>query len=462
MILWESLAPKLVIDAIKSLREEAEEKRTKEYERRENVFGGETNAYLIRHIAESDAAWGERTRRFTDCGIMPRVANTFKAALAGHPIKREITDASEDLQAKIATIMDDSRMDSKQRMIAHDQIVAGDGFDLWAFSDRLGKLIRHSVDPGNIFVEFDEDDPMREWCVIERRIDPNNADRKPWYWVWTAEAKTLVDEDGNPLDQGGGKFGWQKNPYGVIPYTHWRALPLSESYWGMSPVRATTEIHLYCNNLRSQLDRLLLYQAHSTLAISDDLWEAGKTSESNAIVLSKDGRAQYLVPGADIPAMETSYERARREAFEVAGIPMNIVAGGEVPSGYALVVESRSMAEVAEDLAVESHAAEVESFTKMCKIGAVHGLGLPEDPEVNIDLQIEVLPFDKDGAQQRDLLDVQSGLMSKRDYVRRYRFQEDTPDEVVDKYLAEIKAEQTAAREASFADRGFGEPEDEA
>jgi len=444
-MMWESLAPGLVIQAIKRLREEAEDERQRVYKYRNNFFlgGDRTKEYLVKHPGEGPTAWAERRERFSDTGLTWRSSSALISALYGHIVKREIVGASDSESQIIENVLAASKMQSKQRIIGQNQVVLGDAFGLISWSDLLGSLRIHSVDPGNIFVEVHPDDPMREITVIEQRTDPNDV-KKSTYWVWTDEAKILVNEDGKALDQGDGVFGWQPNPYGVIPYVHWRGMPISESYWGHSPVAACMELHRYANNIRSQVDRLALYQAHSILAISDHNIESTITAgETNALRLSAEGSAQYLAPSAAIGDVEAVYQRSRREAFEISGIPWSIVEGGQAPSGYALTVEYRSMAEVVEDLAVEAKDAELEMLRKLCIIGKVHGLPLPEDPDAQVDLNLEITPEDKDGMRLRDLDDLQAGLMTKRDYLLRHR--PDIPPDQIDAYIEQLAAERPAA-----------------
>ena len=440
-----SMAPSMVAEAIRDLREKAEETRQRTYDYRNDFFlgGDRTKQYLTRHPGEGPTAWAERKERFADTGLTWRAGQALVSALYGHGVKRELLDTGDRETAAFQSILDASKINSKQRMVAQNQVVSGDGFALVAWSDSLNSLRIHSVDPGNIFVEVHPDDAMREQTVIERRANPNRVDSFI-YWVWTDEAKTLVDEDGKELDQGDGVFGWQPNPYGVIPYVHWRGMPISESYWGHSPVAACMELHRYANNIRSQVDRLALYQAHSILAISDHNIESTITAgETNALRLSAEGSAQYLAPSAAIGDVEAVYQRSRREAFEISGIPWSIVEGGQAPSGYALTVEYRSMAEVVEDLAVEAKDAELEMLRKLCIIGKVHGLPLPEDPDVQVDLNLEITPEDKDGLRLRDLDDLQAGLMTKRDYLLRHR--PDIPPDQIDAYIEQLAAERPAA-----------------
>jgi hypothetical protein len=259
----------------------------------------------------------------------------------------------------------------------------------------------------------------------------------------------LVDDNGKALDQGDGKSGWQENPYGIIPYTHWRGLPLSESYYGMSPVGAVVEIHKYCNNLRTQLDRVVLYQAHSLLAIKGRIDDKLNTGETNAIVLDVDGDAMFLAPNANIDAVRNAYELARTEAFQIAGIPQSIYAGGQVASGYALVVESVPFSISVGDLAIEAHGAEVEDLQKACIIGAKHGLGLPEDPEIHVQMNVNVIPRDADAERQTDMMEVDAGRMLLEDYLKKYRPDIGGDDEIA-AYVVRLK-EQGAMKVPSLA-----------
>ena len=460
MILWESLAAAAVLEGINELRKEAERSRTAAYDLRQNCFeGGEkTKLYLVRHVKESDSAWQERNRCFKDCGLANRIASLYIGSLAGHEITRTIEGASDEQNTLLKRMLEVTRIDSKQRMIAQDQVVAGDAFSLVAYSDRLGTLHIHTPAPGEVYVESDPDDPFCERTVVERRVDPNAAG-KFIYWIWTVEAKNLIDQDGRELDQGYGKSGWQTNPYGVIPYTHWRGLPLNESYWGRSPIAAVCELHKFCNNLHTQLDKIILYQAFAIPVFKGNFDPKLVVGEGNALVLpNPDDDFNYVTSDADIEAVRKAYEFARIEAFEVAGIPQSIHSGGKVASGYALEVECVPMSITIGDLAIEAKAAEIETMKKFCLIGAKHGLELPENPEISVDMNIQIFPRDKAADRLADGLDLEAGRMTLEDYIKRNR--PDVKD--VPAYVAELERGKQERRSTGFElparANGFEEP----
>lgn len=449
--LWESRAGQEIAASIKRAKEDAEKQRISAYETAENYYLGNTKSYLIRHVAEGNNAWFERSARYVDFGLTGVITDAIVSALWGKDIGRTISDDPESReQVAFDEVYAQSRWAAHQRAVGKHQVLLGDAFALVHWSDRLKRLLMHPVDPANVFVEPHPDDCMTALTVVERRIDPNDEKKEPMYWVWKEVEYCLVDANGRFLDPGTGVADWNANPYGVIPYAHLRGLPLPGSYWGASVVRGCMEFHREINQEASQHGRMITMQAHSQLVVSDHGAEDKlKTGESNAIILSAEGRAEYLAPNANFEAVLKSIETMYAHAFDVSRIPQSVIRGGSAASGYALTVERQMMAELIADLSVEGEAFEQELAKLVCVIGSASGLPLPPDPVVTIDMSRAVVPADKDAEFERDLLLFSSGLLTKEKMVERYV--PEVADEDRAQYLAELEAEKAVRMSTGLA-----------
>jgi len=445
-MLWDQLSPKILADAIVELRVEAERERIRAYEMRENFYSRKTQQYLTRHVNEGDKAWQERLHRFTDCGLYPRIANAFTAALYGKPIARKIANASAETNEEFDAIYRAARVDQKQRMWGQNQIVPGDAFVLVSWSDRMGRVNIHSVDPGNIFVQPDPDDPLTEAVVIERRQDPAKPERNV-YWIWSRDRFNYIDQDGRELETLWGR-GWTQNPYGRIPYAHLPGLLMSESYWGQSPLDGVLECHRRVNNLRSEEDIDLTYQVHGLLIVATNAAEKElETGPRNTLFLNPGEDAKYIASGADLASMRAAVAAAWEETFAIGGIPISIVRGGEAASGYALTVEYRTMMEIVEDLRITAQAAEEQVGELVCLIAREHNprSPFPEDPRVKIEFDPHAIPRDAQAEREQDRADVLAGWMLIEDYLARWRPELGGPEEIAS-YVERLRAERMIAQ----------------
>lgn len=451
-LIFEILAPNVVAKSIRDAREEADRTRIKVYDKHEAFYIGgagkntdpRTIEWLWKHAAESPVAWTERQRRYTHWGYTGTIGGALVASLTGDTIIREIGKPESREQMALEEVLKQSRWDSGQRMIGQSVVVAGDAFVNINFSTALNRLRLLPVDPGNVFVEVHEDDPTIEKTLVEVR--PVDAEgKKIKAWVWQDEQVMLVDQDGRPYDLPWPKVsreGWHTNPYGVIPYVHYRGLPMIGEYWGISPIRDVVELNELLNNRASQSDRVCLMQAHKQLVVSDSatLGEKLTFGESNALVLGSEGKAELLGSNPEgITVLEGSLLALVERMFEIGGVPISIIRGGSASSGLQLMIEYRRMEEIVNDLKIEYAAAEGEVIRRLCRIGRVHGLPFPENPEVAIDMHTRVVPPDKEADFQRDLLMLNSGLMTRKDFLTKHR--PDIPEEQIDAYLAELAVE---------------------
>ena len=466
-LMFPSLAPTVVAKSIQDAREEADQTRIKIYDKHEAFYIGgagkntepRTLDWLWKHAAESPVAWSERQRRFTHWGYTGTIGGALVAAITGDTIVREIGKPESREQEALEEIFKASRWDSGQRMVGQSVVVAGDAFVNINFSTSLNRLRLLPVDPGNVFVEVHEDDPTIEQTLVEvRPVDPDG--KKLLSWVWQAEQVMLIDQDGKAYDLPWpkvGNDGWHTNPYGVIPYVHYRGLPMIGSYWGISPIRDVVELNELLNNRASQSDRVCLMQAHKQLVIVDSASMGEKITygESNALVLNPGGSAELLGSNPEgITVLEGSLLALVERMFEIGGVPISIIRGGSANSGLQLMIEYRRMEEIVNDIKIEYAAAEEEVIRRLCRIGRVHGLPFPENPEVAIDMHTRVVPPDKQADFDRDLLMLNGGLMTRKDFLTKHR--PDIPEEQIDAYLAELAQENLRAPNPLTAGQNAG------
>ena len=444
---------RLVMESIQRLRDEADKKRISTYDTHEDfaIGGDRTKKYLRRHTHEEETDWRERRDDFAHWGYTGRVAHALSSALYGHDVVREIEGGTDAQNEKLRLIYTEARFESGQRLVANSLVTFGDAFVLPSWSSTLDQLMLHVVHPSNIYVETHPDDPYRELTVVEERSNPNKSE-KPTFWVWSDDAFCVVDTDGafaEARDASGVvivEAGWNENPYGFIPHVHWRALPMTGEYWGISPIRDVVQLNKEINNRASVLGRTVKAQGFSIPVMRDSSERPGPDqlvfSEAKTINIGDpSGDFFFASPNAPIPAVQGTLTELIDRLFEVAGVPVSIVRGGSANSGYQLAVEYRTMQEIVADIASEAQLAEEDLAWKVCRIVNAHEGGMPDDPTIRVDMGVQIVPTDEGAERDRDLLDVRSGLMSKADYIHKWRPGVGDPAE----YLAEIASERPAA-----------------
>lgn len=440
-----SMAPALIAASIQKLRDEADGKnRLAAYQLREDVVLGKTVGKLIRNIGEGAKGFAERQQLFSDCGAVGYCKQRYMGALWGKTITRTIEGGTPEQQERFDAIYKWNRIDHKQRAWGQNQIVYGDMWSLVSWSERWGRTILHSVDPRNMQVIVDPDDPFSAMVTIETRIDPNNPKKKEEH-VWTPEAWVVVDQDGRAVEVNG-VAGWRDNPYGVNPYTHAPGVVIAESFWGQSPLDGAIACHLRANNLRSEAEILSRYQIHSQMVIeSNQVDDSLTTGPRDYIRVDVGGSLYYAASNAPVEKMVDFYNRAREEVFEIAGIPAEAVRGGSVASGYALEQIFRAMQEIASDLRVSGTAFEEETGNKVCIVENVHnpGSGLKPDMQINVEMPESVIPRDKEAERNVDMMEVDAGRMTLKDYLKKWR--PDIGDEAaIDAYIVELAAQKAS------------------
>ena len=454
MIAWQDISISSIKEGIDELRAQAEKARQVAIDEANDFYygGDRTKSYLVRHPAEEDDHWFARRKRFCHWGYTGAIGETLRDAIAARPIIREIVGASETVQSFFNRIYSGNRVLSLQRDWYQGQVVHGDGFARVSFSPALGRVVLHSPDVENVWIEKHAEDARVMKTYVEEINHPYRKDELA-YWVWTDEAYILIDGTSEPItwEDGYGEVhsGWLDNPYGRIPAAHVRGKPMSNEIWGQSLLVDVIQLNRLVNNRASDLDRLFEYQAHSQAWVKGQLHtietEAGPT---RILGLDPgDGEYGYATPQARlIEGMESLKDLCSR-MFDISGVPDIAVRGGCASSGYELEVRFRRMDEVVRDMKVEARPFEEDTAAIVVAVANAHAseipksVKLPEDPEFNIEFETQLFPKDEAREREEDRQDWLNNLMTTEDYLKRQR--PDLTEKELPEYIAKLEEQRS-------------------
>jgi hypothetical protein len=206
----------------------------------------------------------------------------------------------------------------------------------------------------------------------------------------------------------------------------------------------------------------VLYQAHAQPVLTGDLKPVKvKGGPTNIIGLEPEGSFKYETPGADIAGAIEWLKKVINEIFAIGGVPTSVVYGGSANSGFQIVVEYKRAQDIIDDAIVEATMFEKELAKLVCIVNNVHvseiegAIELPSDPDVSIEFDPGLIPRDEAAEREQDRTDLRDSLMSRKDYVRKWRMP-DADDEAIDAYLAELQAEKPALPEPGSSPFGAG------
>lgn len=459
MSLFDSLAPAAIIESIERLRAEADKAHYDRLQLLDDFYTGhyEASRYLLRHVGEGGDEYSERAGRYRHHAYARFVANKLRSALYGGQVERTLSEASEEQTKLLADVFAKAGIDAVQRLFSQGQVVHGDGYAFVMWKERLGRIAISNVHASRVTVEEDPDDPCDAVTFIEERIDTHSKDKNgkdlKQYWIWTREWYNCVDADGNDIsfmasDGVTQLRGKQTNPYGIIPYIHWRGLPLSGYYYGLSAIDGIVDLNRAFNDQYSDYDIALLYQAKSIPVMrgSGGISAEVRVGARNALTFDDPAaELSFPTPSPAFDAMRVALKDLEETIFNLGGVPVSVIRGENESSGIALAIKYRTMQEIVGDLAVSARQAEAEMIEAICAIGNLHGLSLPKDPKPEVDLHENVLPNDTEAEFNRDLQLWQNDLMTTEDMVIRWRMK--TPQNV-EEYLAKLDAQRSSRQTA--------------
>jgi len=450
-MLFEDLTAGMIRAGLAQARRQAVLDKQQDREELEAYYAGgrEISSKLIRHPAEDHAEFAQRKARLLYPNYVARLADALIDGVYGDPVTRSIADATDEQLETLQDIWEWNLMPRVQRDIGYGIVVLGDAWVNCTYHERDRIIGVHAVHPDNIAYTTDPDNPNRVIELVETRAEEHivgSGKEVQTHWVWTLDEFGHFDDDGRPMDDG----PWPApNPYGWIPYVHFRGRPMLGVSDGLSYIRDQITIQRALMNRLSDEDVLCVEQIHGTLVLKGYQRANVDHGPRRAITVSPDGDAFYINPNAAIKDLEESIDRLVKMLFETGSVPMSLVSGGTASSGLQLAIEMRPFTRVVESIRAECTASEKDLIRTVCVIGAVHGLGLPEECNPVVEFSDNVLPSDRDGEFQRDLLMYQNGLMLRTDFLARWIDKLGDDQAAIEEYEQQLESEKTQRDYAS-------------
>ncbi len=448
-----------------------ETKRQAEYQKANDFYRGGKDAskYLIRNVREDADEYAERVSRFANYNYYKRLAQQFISALYGKGVER-IFDGPPAKVERAKAIYEANNIERKRQLVAQGMVIHGDAFEkCWYDEERVGtEPIRLSVfSAERIYPIVDPDDCDDLDALIEERVyykfDRKKMTQEPEtrYYLWEPDAvTTLSGEYAAPESVEDG--------YGVIPFAHFRGLPIIGSYLGMALLEDVITIQEQLNNQASFLHDLVLYQSHGQMIVhSDDPKTALGVGPKRFIQVhgGDTGRDEvsYINPNADIGAVVNSCNWIMEKLCDVGGVPLSAIRGGTASSGLQLAIEYEPMTNLVEMSQVNARAGEQETWGNVQAVGGAHGVNL-DNVTMDVRFPKTFLPGDDSAVLQEDLQMVNNRppLMTVETFVDRHYADRSPKDrkKIFDDLTA-AKTQATISLRPSFMGLGMNRPKPE-
>ncbi len=194
----------------------------------------------------------------------------------------------------------------------------------------------------------DDDGMLTEFLVREKNIvgsigqfESSDDAWQTTYRYWTPEACTVIDGEGNPIEE-------YANHTGMVPFVSVQCSAFGDPVFSFGVGESAEKFQRRVMNLESQLDEILARQTFSQLVaqgVAEDYGEAGdiKKLGTSSIMIYPEGAnpPEYISPDAgQAELLRREREYAEFDAYIVAGLkPPNMKAVQEIPSGIALRME---------------------------------------------------------------------------------------------------------------------------
>lgn len=429
LMLFPRLSEGLVDASLRALQDTMRDKRKLLFEELDlYYYGGPDIVYKIEpKPAETADELSRRKRAVEYANYVRRLSREVIQGLYGDEVKRDI-DATfpEATHQKLQDIWDQNRMITTQWNIGRDLYVLGDGWANIAFNQWTENVSVYAVYPGNIEYSTDPNDPNHLIEVVETRTSgksrvPRSGDLFT-LWVWQDEIFDHLTSDGRHIPDAKGQSGPWPNPYGRIPYVKWTGESSTGSTEGHSYVLDAVTIQRTILNRLSDMNTLIEDQAHGLLVLSGNEQPSVESGPKRFLAVGPEGDAKFISPGAELAAVEASIMASIERMYETNSVPISMLRGGSANSGLQLAIEMRPYTRVVESLRASALQSERELVKMVCKIGAVHGLGLPDDVTPVIEFSSNILPSDKNAEFTMDLAMVNNipPLMTREHFIEKW------------------------------------------
>jgi len=444
-MLLPNLSEQIVRQAVREFAGSLLEARGRYLEELEDFYiGGPDMAEHIRRFeGETDRDLLERRARFQYPNYVAKLANVLIDSSYGAPIKRTLRDASDGQQKTFDDVLQWNAITQRQLEIGQSIVTLGDAWACVAFREQAKTVGVLPVYPGHIVhVAYDPDNPRRIVELVERRMDDGNPDpttgKAPvlGYWFWTVEEFCFAAQDGRYITPP------QRNSYRTVPYVRWIGEPVIGERTGYSYIRDLIPLAKALINRLSELDQLVIDQTFSTLVTAGHEKPTFNAGTKRWVGLPQGGTANYITPDPRIEAVEAAVDGIIQRMCETVGVPRSLLQGGIASSGRQLELEMWQLVQRVQRIRSINIDSERELCRLVCLVGATHRLGLPPSPDVEVEFDSQILPTDRQVERQEDRADVDNipPLMTREDYVRKYRSGLNT-DEAVRGYIVLLDAQ---------------------
>lgn len=444
-MLLPNLSEQVIRRAVAEYRAELLSQRGRYLEELEDFYigGSDMSEHIRRFEGEEQRDLNERRARFQYPNYVAKLANVLIDSAYGAPIKRKIRNASEAQQKQFDAILEWNSATQMQLEVGQSIVTLGDAWACVAFREIAKTVGILPVYPGHIVhVAYDPENPRQIVQLVERRMDDGNPDPSTGkapilgYWFWTVDEFAFVDQEGAYITPP------QRNAYRAIPYVRWIGEPVIGERTGLSYIRDLIPLAKALINRLSELDQLVIDQTFSTLVTAGHEKPTFGTGTKRWVGLQQGGTAEYITPDPRIEAVEAAVDGIIQRMCETVGVPRSLLQGGIASSGRQLELEMWQLVQRVQRIRSINIDSERELCRLVCLVGATHRLGLPPSPDVEVEFDSQILPTDRQVERQEDRADVDNipPLMTREDYVRKYRSGLNT-DEAVRGYIVLLDAQ---------------------
>ncbi len=439
-----NLTVEMVREVRDQLKRQADALRREEYRTLLDFYEGGraplSEEYVKKHYREEEDAWLGRRSKLRGLNITRAIPERIRDAMYGRAVERTCEDPAVD--ARLKEIYAHNNFDSVANQIALEASILGSHVVGPYFDERLGRVAFRTRYLGDVYPWVSEENAdVLDALLVETVID----DLFTGQHFLRAEIYT-DDETGVFLADDSRAAYWEldrrqhpdddlANPYGVIPWVHFRGrCPAQAGDWfGLSDIRDVVEVNKFINELLSIADKNAHDQGWSQLVLinfRDDV-EKVRVGTTKAIRTGEGGDAKYIVPDLKVKDFLALIEKLYGWAHESAMVPMAAIrTSNEAKSGVALEIELKPLLDLVSEREKRYRAGEIELMKLTALVDAAHRGNRTFTPEqarefmnglvCDVKFKGGFLPEDPASALDRDLRLLNAGLADPLDLVARW------------------------------------------
>ena len=439
-----NLTVEMVREVRDQLKRQADSLRREEYRMLLDFYEGGraplSEEYVKKHYREEDDAWLGRRSKLRGLNITRSIPERIRDAMYARAVERTCEDP--DLDARLKDIYAQNNFDAVANQIALEASILGSHLVGPYFDERLGRVAFRTRYLGDVYPWVSEEnadalDALLVEVVIDDLFSGESFLRAEIYTPEETGVFLAADSRASfwELDRRHHPDGDLTNPYGVIPWVHFRGrCPAQAGDWfGLSDIRDVVEVNKFINELLSIADKNAHDQGWSQLVLinfHDDV-EKVRVGSTKAIRTGEGGDAKYIVPDLKIDDFLALIEKLYLWAHESAMVPMAAIrTSSEAKSGVALEIELKPLLDLVAEREKRYRANEIELMKLTALVDATHRERRTFTPEQARDfmngLKCDVrfrggfLPEDPTTALDRDLKLLAAGLADPLDLVARW------------------------------------------